>query len=181
MAAIDYKSAIDTQAWALLEATDSASDPTLQLLTYFPVNCRRKDDNKQPMQQAMQVGVNDKSYIRIEVQNSDGIARNPPHVFGMNRTSFTKTDCDIVVPCTVKLIVEMGFDKSVATKANRFASENLVRSTLLATYPKFGLTYVHTFSMTDIKRDKVIDAKLMAITTLTLSFNLRPHLSQLVA
>lgn len=174
---IDYKSDIDSAAWSLLESSDSFTQ-------IFSANCRIKDNNQSQIRRNVLHGMNDYPQISINVMGGNPVSRNPPHTFAMNSVGFNYAVVDVPVPCTVMMVCEMKFDS--ANYSNKsFAAEAVVRSLFMSAYPKFGLPYVSDFSIADGRKNRQIfndGAQINVDTrTYTLTFNLRPMLSQLSA
>lgn len=173
--AIDFKSDLDAQAWALLEANDAFS------AKFRPGN-RIKDDTKAVPQRGI-LGKKPGEFpqIRIQVHDATPIARQQVRTFGMNSTSYTSAVIDIPVAITVKVVVTMIFDLS-ASKPDRFAAQSIVRAIWAAAYPKFGLAYVSGFSIDETQRQRKVlptDQIERIVVTQTLMFDLKPMLSQL--
>jgi len=172
---IDFKSILDTQAWSLLEA-----DSDFNSAAGFPVGCRMKDDPRASVQRKAFRAPADFRKISIEVQDCTDAA-GTPLTFGMNSVTYTPSVVDVVKPQTAKVVVTMTFDVKSA-KADRFAAQSIVRRVWNKAYPKFGLSYVGTFAVNEITRPQRANQGQpeRIVVTQTLTFNLRPMLSQLV-
>lgn len=173
--AIDVKSDLDAQAWARLRAKTGFSD-------YFYLGNQIQDDPKSGTQRIVPRLPN-QALIDIRVEDVTPIAPNAPRTFGMNATNFSSAVCDFAMPGTARIVVTMTFDPKT-TKERRLASISLVRSVWMAAYPKFGLAYVTGFTLSEPDRVQQRAAQQPQnkpiVVTQTLSFTLKPKLSQLV-
>jgi hypothetical protein len=140
------------------------------------------DDPKAPVQRTVPRSP-DQATIDIRVEDGNPIGLNVPRTFGQNSTSFTSSQCDFGVPITVRLVVIMTFDPKT-TKEKRLAAESLVRSAWLSAWPKFGFAYVTGFTIGETyrvqQRAQQQPQNKPIVVTQTLTFSLRPKLSQLV-
>lgn len=183
MSAIDYKSSLFQNAITYL----TANSALIGANGAFKPNCFLKDDVREPTKTAMGVGLNDYPKISLRITDDTPISRNPPHTFGMNSVNYTASVVDVPVPCSCKLICEMRFMKESYQRVTRFAADALVRVTWLAHYPKFGLAYCQTFTVDEKRKDEKLTGDgttspvWLVVITQTLTFSLRPYLSQLIA
>lgn len=174
MAAIDIKTDLDTQAWALLEASSAFN-------AAFPVGSRLKDDVRAITKNAVQRTPGVFPQISIVVIADAQTPENPPLTFGMNSATPTASFPDGPRPCTARIVVTMAFDQS-QPKAARFAAESAVRAVWESVWPKFGIQYVKDFSRTSQQQKKpwpTNDKTERIVVTQTLNFRLRPLRSQL--
>jgi hypothetical protein len=113
-------------------------------------------------------------------------ARDAPTTFSQQSTSFTPATCDMPVPMEQRIIVRTvseKFDLDVLTTA-----EQVWRHLLWAKYPKLGIAWVAKWTETWARRSQPFPESIGGtpsprrfVSTCTMTFQLRPFLSQLAS
>lgn len=165
---LDYRSALEAQAWALLEASAAFT-------AAFKAGNRIKASGDGWLRERAKGAPADYPQLKIELRG--GSDQAAPKVFAMNSTSYASSVCDVPIPMSQQLALIFTYDK--LKTGDQTPLETIAEKVLRAKWPKFGLAYVTNFSMSTTRRELQVSGSAKQQTTLLMNFNLRPMLSQL--
>lgn len=167
---LDYRSALENQAWALLEADTPFSSA-------FLAGNRIKMSGDGWLRQKFKGAQADYPEIKIELRN--GSQPTPPKVMAMNDTAFTSATCNMTIPLSQQLAVILTYAK--LKTGNQSPLESIAEGVFWRKWPKFGLPYVLNFTMSTTRKEVTVKNTAMQQTTVLIAFQLRPLLSALSA
>lgn len=149
--------------------------------TAYPAGRRVKQTRDGQVRAIILRAPGDYPQIWLEAEGGSA-ARDAPKTFAQQSTSYTPATCDIPVPMEQRIIIRTVLDRYDLAALS--AAEQVWKRLLWAKFPKLGLTWccgwTETFTRgmrpfpepTDVKR---------FVSTFTLTFQLRPFLSQLAS
>lgn len=175
--ALDTAKLLHDQAWTLLEADSgfaSAVKPGNRLKQTDKEYQAKADIKRQPSDFPC-------CLIRVAGESLNDPVSQTPQTFGMNAASYTSATADYGVPGTLTLLVKIIYDKMQLTTTSPV--ESYVKRALLSAGPRFGLnTWVSGFRLTMKRADKKNEEtgySLRTVAEYTLTFQIRPKLSQI--
>lgn len=137
--ALDWKTTLYDQIWALLEANATFT-------TSVKSGCRIKADDPDVMRQISQSMPSDFPQLKIELKRAKE-AQGTPRTFGMNSTSYSPSTCDYPVPISQDVLFTITYD--ALRQASDTPIEATIKSVLYAKFPKLGLSFVNGFTINE--------------------------------
>lgn len=168
---LDYRSQLEARLWTLLEA-DSG------FVAAFVAGRRIKMSGDGWLRERVLRAPADYPQIKIELRGGPA-APAPPRVFAMNSTSYTSATVNATVPITQQLAIVLTYDKLAS--ADQTPTEAAIERVLWAAWPKFGLSYVAGSTFSTSRKNDSINNIVRPQTTILITFNLRPWLSDLTS
>lgn len=168
---LDYKLALESAAWSLLEASAAFT-------TEFTAGRRLKQSGDKWLRELHLRAPADFPSIAIEIRNGT-IPPGMPRTFGMNSTGFTYATCDLSLPFTQQIAIVITYDKVRSGDATPL--ETIVEKLVMSKWPKFGLSWVQNFSTSTSRTEMNVGGVRRPRTTILLAFQCRTLLSTLVA
>lgn len=169
---LDYRAAIENQAWSFLQADST-------FVAKFSAGRRINMTGDGWLRRHYLRAPGDFPSIAVELRGSLSPAA-PPKIFLMNSTGFSSSQCDMSVPLTQQLAIVITYESKKTLDQTPLEAD--VEAIFWRKYPKFGLSYVVSFVATSSNRKDVnFNGSIRPQTTLLYMFQLRPLLSQLSA